>query len=58
MFDIKKNCLVIFQLVTWKFDLACRFGGQEWLYLKENECHYVYDMFGHGKIIAQPQALN
>jgi hypothetical protein len=28
------------------------------LYLKENELHYVYDMFGHGKIIAQPQALN
>jgi hypothetical protein len=27
-------------------------------YLKENEHHYVYDMFGHKKIIAQPQALN
>ncbi len=23
-----------------------------------NECHYVYDPFDHGKIIAQPKAVN
>jgi hypothetical protein len=26
--------------------------------IKENEHHYVYDLFGHGKVIAQSQALN
>jgi hypothetical protein len=36
----------------------CSFGGKSGWYLKENERHYVYDMFGHGKVIAQPQALN
>jgi hypothetical protein len=33
-------------------------GGRSGWYLKENEHHYVYDPFDHGKIIAQPQALN
>ncbi len=23
-----------------------------------NECHYVYDPFGHGKVTAQPKELN
>jgi hypothetical protein len=32
-------------------------GGKSGWYLKENEPRYVYDMFGHGKVIAQPQAL-
>ncbi len=58
------KCLVLkkkfgcFQLFTWNIDLVCSFGGQEWLYWKENERHYVYDMFGHGKVITKPQALN
>jgi hypothetical protein len=33
-------------------------GGKNGWYLKENEHYYVYDMFSHGKVIAQPQALN
>jgi hypothetical protein len=35
----------------------CGFEGHEWLIYFLNECYYVYDLFGHGKVIAQSQAL-
>jgi hypothetical protein len=37
---------------------VCGFGGHNWLVFLKNEHHYVYDLFDHGKVIAQPQALN
>jgi hypothetical protein len=47
-----------FKLFTWNIDLVCGLGCRSGWYLKINKCHYVYDMFGHGKVITQPQALN
>jgi hypothetical protein len=33
-------------------------GAESGWYLEKNDCHYMYDSFGHGKVIAQSQALN
>jgi hypothetical protein len=56
---VKKVCSVIFNYSHgMNIDLMCGFEGHEWfIFIFLNECYYVYDPFGHGKVIAQPQAL-
>jgi hypothetical protein len=54
---LKNNCLVIFNYSHGILISCAVLGGRCGWYLKEND-HYVYDMFGHGNVIAQPQAKN
>jgi hypothetical protein len=53
---VLKRIVQLFLVIHMEYWCAI-LGGKSGWYLKKNEHHYVYDMFGHGKVIAQPQAL-
>jgi hypothetical protein len=54
---VLKKIVRLFLLFTWNIDLVYGFGGRSGWYLKEIECHYVYDLFGHRKVIGTTSSI-